>query len=81
MISGVKKFNYFLAGRPFVIRTDHKPLLGLIGEQKSLPVMASPRVMRWAMMLSGYDYRLHHVAGTKRRCPVVPPSLRVRSNL
>ena len=65
VVSGVKKFNYFLAGRPFVIRTDHKPLLGLIGEQKSLPVMASPRVMRWAMLLAGYDYRLQHVAGSK----------------
>ena len=65
MVSGVKKFNYFLAGRSFVIRTDHKPLLGLIGEQKSLPVMASPRVMRWAMLLAGYDYRLQHVAGSK----------------
>ena len=65
VVSGVKKFNYCLAGRPFVIRTDHKPLLGLIGEQKSLPVMASPRVMRWAMLLAGYDYRLQHVAGSK----------------
>ena len=65
VISGVKKFNYYLAGRPFVIRTDHKPLLGLIGEQKTLPVMTSPRVMRWAMLLAGYDYRLEYVPGSK----------------
>ena len=64
IVSGVKKFHFYLAGRPFVIRTDHKPLLGLIGEQKSLPIMASPRVMRWAMLLAGYDYRLEYQVQT-----------------
>ena len=63
VVAGVRKFHYFLAGRSFRIQTDHKPLLGLIGEQKPLPLMASPRVVRWAMMLSAYDYRLEYRAG------------------
>ena len=66
VVAGVKKFHYYLAGRPFSIRTDHKPLLGLIGEMKPLPQMASPRVVRWALMLSAYDYHLEYVPGVKQ---------------
>ena len=63
VVAGVRKFHYFLADRSFQVQTNHKPLLGLIGEQKPLPLMASPRVVRWAMMLSAYDYRLEYRAG------------------
>lgn len=44
MIFGVKKYHKFLYGRNFQIVTDHKPLLGLLGEHKPKPEMASPRV-------------------------------------
>ena len=29
IVTGIKKFHYFLAGHTFTIHTDHKPLLGL----------------------------------------------------
>ena len=66
VVTGVKKFHYFLAGRTFTIQTDHKPLLGLLGEQKSLPLMASPRMVRWALLLGAYDYRLEYRPGSKQ---------------
>ena len=66
VVAGVKHFHFYLAGKTFVIQTDHKPLLGLIGEQKPLPVMASPRVVRWALMLGSYDYHLQYIPGTKQ---------------
>ena len=66
VIAGLARFNYYLAGREFTIRTDHKPLLGMLGENKPLSVMASPRVTRWAMLLSGYKYRMEYVPGTKQ---------------
>ena len=66
ILTGVKHFHYWLAGRRFVIRTDHRPLLGLLGENKPLPIMASPRVMRWALLLSAYQYELCYVPGAQQ---------------
>ena len=67
VIYGVKKkINHYLAGREFVIRSDYKPLLGLLGERKPIPVMASPRMVRWALMLSGYSYRLEYMPASKQ---------------
>ncbi|XP_045116421.1 uncharacterized protein K02A2.6-like [Portunus trituberculatus] len=58
IVTGVKKFHYYLYGRPFTIKTDHKPLLGLFGEEKLIPSVASPRVLRWALLMAAYKYKL-----------------------
>ncbi|GFS18809.1 polyprotein [Elysia marginata] len=63
---GVKKFHRFIYGRPVVIYTDHKPLLGLLGENKPIPQTASARVISWAMTLSAYDYQLRYREGQKQ---------------
>ena len=65
IIFGVKKFHKFLFGTRVTIFTDHKPLLGLFGEHKSIPEHASPRVQRWAITLAAYDYQLKHKPGSE----------------
>ena len=45
--------------------TDHKPLLGLFRENKAIPVLASARVQRWALLLSSYNYTLIYKPGSK----------------
>ena len=62
---GIQKFHKFLYGRKFTIVTDHKPLLGLLGQHKPIPNMTSPRLQRFALTLSAYDYELVHMAGEK----------------
>ena len=46
-----------------MIRTDHKPLLGLFGRDKQIPVNANARVQSWALLLSQYDYDLRFKPG------------------
>ncbi|XP_031328049.1 uncharacterized protein K02A2.6-like [Photinus pyralis] len=63
IVVGVKKFHNYCYGRHFEIVTDHKPLLGILGENKPVPQMSSPRLVRWALFLSNYDYKLIHKPG------------------
>ena len=44
IIFGVKKFHQFLYGRPFVIKSDHKPLQHIFGHARSVPQLASARI-------------------------------------
>ena len=65
IVYGVKKFHQYIYGRNVVIYTDHKPLLGLLGEDKPIPGTASPRMQRWALTLSGYEYTLKYMKGVQ----------------
>ena len=63
LVYAVKKFHQFLFGFRFLMFTDHKPLLGLFSETSSLPARAAARVLRWAILLSGYNYELKYRPG------------------
>nr|XP_047132680.1 uncharacterized protein K02A2.6-like [Hydra vulgaris] len=65
LVFAVKKFHQFLFGQKFTLYTDHKPLLGLFSESKELPTRAAARVLRWALLLSAYDYQLLYCPGEK----------------
>ena len=64
IIFGVKRFHQYLYGRLFTIESDHKPLLNIFGEHQSVPRMASARLQRWALTLSGYCYQIKYKAGS-----------------
>jgi hypothetical protein len=63
IVCGVKKFNKYLSGREFTILTDHKPLLGIFRPDKSIPEMLSPRLIRWCLLMGGYQYKLLYRPG------------------
>ena len=65
LVFAVKKFHQYLYGQKLKIYTDHKPLLGLFKADKGIPVMSSPRIQRWALLLAAYDYELIYREGTK----------------
>ena len=63
VVFGVKKFHQYLFGLKFTIQTDHKPLLGLLGMEKSISALSAARLQRWALLLSAYNYMLVYKYG------------------
>ena len=57
-IFAVKRFHSFIYGRHFMLQTDHKPLLTLLGERKATSPQASARMQRWSLTLATYDYSI-----------------------
>ena len=60
LIFGIKKFHRFLYGRKFLLITDHKPLVAILGPKKGIPSLAAARLQRWAVILSAYNYDIKY---------------------
>ena len=45
-------------GRKFTLYTDHKPLTTILGSKQGIPPLAAARLQRWALILSGYEYKI-----------------------
>lgn len=60
---GVYKFQHYLIGREFTIQTDHKALMHLFGEERGIPQMHASRIQRWALFLSGFNYKIQYIRG------------------
>ena len=57
-IFGVKRFHLYLISYPFTLCTDHKPLVWLLNERKSVPVKAAARIQQWGLTLASYVYKI-----------------------
>jgi len=66
IIFGIGKFHQYISGRHFTLFTDHKPLIHIFNESKSVPVMASARLQRWALTLGAYHYAIKFKSGSKQ---------------
>ena len=53
-----KKFEVYLYGRHFVLRTDHRPLLHLQSADK-----LNPRLKRWSLYMSLFTFTAQHIEG------------------
>ncbi|XP_068245848.1 uncharacterized protein [Palaemon carinicauda] len=59
IVWGIKKFEYYLMGRKFLLESDHKPLMYLETSKSS-----NDRLMRWSLALQVYSFSVVHVKGT-----------------
>ena len=58
IVWGVQRFRLYLAGRKFLLQTDHKPLVFM-----REAAYRNDRVFRWAMALQGYQFQLQEIPG------------------
>ena len=59
LIYGVTKFHMYLYGRKdFILVTDHKPLLAIMGPTSGLPKVMAARLYRWSVILAAYNYTI-----------------------
>ena len=65
LIYEVKHFHQYIFGRKFILVTDHKPLVTILGPQIRLPPMTTARLQRWAVTLSSYDYDIEYRKGSE----------------
>ena len=59
LVWAINKFQCYLYGKPFVLETDHQPLVYM---QKTK--VANPRIMRWALSLQPYQFRIEAIKGS-----------------
>ena len=45
--------------------TDHKPLVTILGPRSPVPTLAAARLQRWALLLSGYQYKIEFRSTTQ----------------
>ena len=61
---GIERFKYYLYGRPFILETDHKPLLYLDSVKDH-----NKRVLRWALALQPFKFQVTYIPGTQNHFP------------
>lgn len=67
IIFGIRKYHQYLYGRdvPFILRTDHKPLLSIFNPDKGVPEVSANRLQRYAIFLSAYNYCIEYVSSSR----------------
>ena len=58
IVWGITKFRLYLAGKPFILQTDHQPL-AYINKTK----YQNDCITRWALALQEYDYTAQDIPG------------------
>ncbi|CAF1403767.1 unnamed protein product [Didymodactylos carnosus] len=58
IISAIEKWHKYLDGRPFIIETDHKPLLPFYLKQQ-----LNSKCERWRLQLQQYQFAVHYIKG------------------
>ncbi|XP_064463655.1 uncharacterized protein K02A2.6-like [Ornithodoros turicata] len=67
IVFAVTHFHQYIAGREVIIYSDHKPLLGIMGADRPIPAVLSPRMTRWCLLLGAYSYKLHYRPGKRHQ--------------
>ena len=59
IVWSIGKFQRYLYGKPFLLETDHQPLVYL-----SKAKVSNARLMRWALSMQPYRFRIVAIKGS-----------------
>ncbi|GFU98122.1 retrovirus-related Pol polyprotein from transposon 297 [Trichonephila clavipes] len=62
IVFAIKRLHCYLDGNSFLFMTDHNPLVWL-----NRNVSSNPRLMRWALALQPYNFRIVHRSGKSHK--------------
>lgn len=64
IVFGVRRFHQYLYGRqdPFILKTDHRPLVSIFNNKAGIPVTTALRLQRYAIILSAYNYKVQYIS-------------------
>ena len=62
IVYAINHFRYYLFGKKFIVRTDHKALEWLL---KTKTATAPSLLYRWQDILAEYDFSIEYIPGTK----------------
>ncbi|GFY14074.1 retrovirus-related Pol polyprotein from transposon 297 [Trichonephila clavipes] len=62
IVFAIKRLHYYLDGNSFLVMTDHNPLVWL-----NRNVSSNSRLMRWALALQPYNFRIVHRSGKSHK--------------
>lgn len=80
IVFGVRRFHQYLYGRaePFTLRTDHKPLTSIFGNNHGIPEVTANRLQRYAIFLSAYNYNIEYVSSAANSADFLSRAVPVR---
>lgn len=58
IIFGVKRFEYYLVGKEFVLEVDHKPLIYMNSAKST-----NSRLVPWSLSLQAFKFRIVYISG------------------
>lgn len=56
----VQKFYLYLKCRRFVLITNHKPLVAIFGLKRGIPILASTRLLHYALILLSFEFDIKY---------------------
>jgi transposase InsO family protein len=69
VIFGIKRFHQYLAGRSFILQSDHAPLRFIFDNTKPISERISSRLQRWCLILKSYDFTIVNIRGDEMFLP------------
>ena len=64
VVWSVYRLRQLLLGRHFTLKTDHKPLEKIYGNNR-IPKVASNRLVRWSILLQQFDFSIEYEPGSQ----------------